>query len=178
MLKEVHPDVGISKQGMQVMQTFAVDMFDRIMVEASRLCRISGKATLSSREIQTAGQSLPLPLHVTKYAHWKNRLNQSPKVSFLPIHVLKYAYWKNHSNQSPKIEGREFGLLLQCVESGLFVEPQPVPSHLHQDVLIILLKNLSCHCHIHHGLANLCMQTDSSACNIAPRVVVDAVPRC
>lgn len=56
MLKEVHPDVGISKQGMQVMQTFAVDMFDRIMVEASRLCRISNKATLSSREIQTAGK--------------------------------------------------------------------------------------------------------------------------
>ena len=56
VLKEVHPDVGISKQGMQVMQTFAVDMFDRIMVEASRLCRISNKATLSSREIQTAGE--------------------------------------------------------------------------------------------------------------------------
>ena len=55
VLKEVHPDVGISKQGMQVMQTFATDMFDRIMVEASRLCRISKKATLSSREIQTAG---------------------------------------------------------------------------------------------------------------------------
>ena len=59
VLKEVHPDVGISKQGMQVMQTFAVDMFDRIMVEASRLCRISNKATLSSREIQTAGK-LPI----------------------------------------------------------------------------------------------------------------------
>ena len=56
VLKEVHPDVGISKQGMQVMQAFAVDMFDRIMLEASRLCRISNKATLSSREIQTAGE--------------------------------------------------------------------------------------------------------------------------
>lgn len=60
MLKEVHPDVGISKQGMQVMQAFAVDMFDRIMVEASRLCRISNKATLSSREIQTAGEHNPV----------------------------------------------------------------------------------------------------------------------
>lgn len=57
VLKEVHPDVGISKQGMQVMQTFAVDMFDRIMLEAARLCRISNKATLSSREIQTAGDT-------------------------------------------------------------------------------------------------------------------------
>ena len=54
--------MGISKQGMQVMQTFAVDMFDRIMVEASRLCRISSKATLSSREIQTAGTLLSLGL--------------------------------------------------------------------------------------------------------------------
>ena len=61
VLIEVHPDVGISKQGMQVMQTFATDMFDRIMVEAARLCRISKKATLSSREIQTAGvHTLPV----------------------------------------------------------------------------------------------------------------------
>lgn len=65
VLKEVHPDVGISKQGMQVMQTFAVDMFDRIMVEASRLCRISNKATLSSREIQTAGRLYVLGLPTT-----------------------------------------------------------------------------------------------------------------
>ncbi|KAA6425204.1 MAG: histone H2B [Trebouxia sp. A1-2] len=67
VLKEVHPDVGISKQGMQVMQTFAVDMFDRIMVEASRLCRISNKATLSSREIQTAVRLL-MPGELSKHA--------------------------------------------------------------------------------------------------------------
>lgn len=67
VLKEVHPDVGISKQGMQVMQTFATDMFDRIMVEASRLCRISKKATLSSREIQTAVRLL-MPGELSKHA--------------------------------------------------------------------------------------------------------------
>lgn len=67
VLKEVHPDVGISKQGMQVMQTFAVDMFDRIMVEASRLCRIGSKATLSSREIQTAVRLL-MPGELSRHA--------------------------------------------------------------------------------------------------------------
>lgn len=67
VLKEVHPDVGISKQGMQVMQTFAVDMFDRIMLEAARLCRISNKATLSSREIQTAVRLL-MPGELSKHA--------------------------------------------------------------------------------------------------------------
>jgi histone H3/H4 len=79
VLKEVHPDVGISKQGMQVMQTFAVDMFDRIMVEASRLCRISNKATLSSREIQTAGGPMP---H-TNTCHKSSRCHA--KEAYLPM---------------------------------------------------------------------------------------------
>lgn len=57
VLKEVHPDVGISKQGMQVMNTFATDMFDRIMKEAAKLTQINKRATLSSRDIQTAGKS-------------------------------------------------------------------------------------------------------------------------
>ena len=58
MLKEVHPDVGISKQGMQVMNTFATDMFDRIVKEAAKLTQVSKKVTMSSREIQTAGEQL------------------------------------------------------------------------------------------------------------------------
>lgn len=62
MLKEVHPDVGISKQGMQVMNTFAGDMFERIVKEAAKLTQINKRATLSSREIQTAGDQLALSL--------------------------------------------------------------------------------------------------------------------
>lgn len=58
VLKEVHPDVGISKQAMQVMNAFAGDMFDKIMKEATKLTQVSKKATLSSREIQTAGEHL------------------------------------------------------------------------------------------------------------------------
>lgn len=67
VLKEVHPDVGISKQGMQVMNTFATDMFDKIVKEAAKLTQISKKATLSSREIQTAGEQSCLPLQYKVY---------------------------------------------------------------------------------------------------------------
>ena len=50
--------MGISKQGMQVMDTFATDMFDRIVKEAAKLTQVSKKVTMSSREIQTAGEQL------------------------------------------------------------------------------------------------------------------------
>ena len=74
VLKEVHPDVGISKQGMQVMNTFATDMFDKIVKEAAKLTQISKKATLSSREIQTAGEQSCLPL---QYKVYKRTTHQS-----------------------------------------------------------------------------------------------------
>ncbi|KAK7248041.1 histone [Aureococcus anophagefferens] len=63
VLKQVHPDTGISKKGMftgtaragmSIMNSFINDIFERIALEASKLCRFSKKATLSSREIQTA----------------------------------------------------------------------------------------------------------------------------
>ncbi|KAH8062882.1 hypothetical protein JL720_13124 [Aureococcus anophagefferens] len=52
--RRVHPDTGISKKGMSIMNSFINDIFERIALEASKLCRFSKKATLSSREIQTA----------------------------------------------------------------------------------------------------------------------------
>ena len=54
VLKQVHPDTGISKKGMSIMNSFINDIFERIALEASKLCRFSKKATLSSREIQTS----------------------------------------------------------------------------------------------------------------------------
>ncbi|GMI42416.1 hypothetical protein TrCOL_g11603 [Triparma columacea] len=67
VLKQVHPDTGISKKGMSVMNSFINDTFERIATEAGKLCKYSKKATLSSREIQTAVR-LCLPGELAKHA--------------------------------------------------------------------------------------------------------------
>jgi len=67
VLKQVHPDTGISRRGMSVMNSFMNDLFERIAGESGRLVRYSKKATLSSREIQTAVR-LTLPGELAKHA--------------------------------------------------------------------------------------------------------------
>ena len=67
VLKQVHPDTGISKKGMSIMNSFINDIFERIALEASKLCRYSKKKTLSSREIQTSVR-LMLPGELSKHA--------------------------------------------------------------------------------------------------------------
>ena len=67
VLKQVHPDTGISKKGMSIMNSFINDVFERIASEAGRLARYNKKATLSSREIQTAVR-LMLPGELAKHA--------------------------------------------------------------------------------------------------------------
>ena len=48
VLKQVHPETGISKRAMSIMNSFINDVFERIAVEASRLGRYNKKPTLSS----------------------------------------------------------------------------------------------------------------------------------
>lgn len=67
VLKQVHPDTGISKRGMSIMNSFINDIFDRIATEAGKLATYNKKATLSSREIQTAVR-LMLPGELAKHA--------------------------------------------------------------------------------------------------------------
>ncbi len=67
VLKQVHPDTGISKKGMSIMNSFINDIFERIAAEAGRLGRYNSKSTLSSREIQTAVR-LILPGELAKHA--------------------------------------------------------------------------------------------------------------
>jgi histone H2B len=67
VLKQVHPDTGISKRGMSIMNSFINDVFERIAGEAGRLSRYNKKATLSSREVQTAVR-LMLPGELAKHA--------------------------------------------------------------------------------------------------------------
>ena len=67
VLKQVHPETGISKKGMMVMNSFVNDIFDKVIGEAAKLVRYNKKATLSSREVQTAVR-LSLPGELAKHA--------------------------------------------------------------------------------------------------------------
>ena len=67
VLKQVHPDTGISSKAMGIMNSFVNDIFERIATEASRLAHYNKKSTISSREIQTAIRLL-LPGELAKHA--------------------------------------------------------------------------------------------------------------
>ncbi|CBY15560.1 unnamed protein product [Oikopleura dioica] len=67
VLKQVHPDQGISTKAMSIMNSFVNDIFDRVGCEASRLAKINKKSTISSREIQTACRLL-FPGELSKHA--------------------------------------------------------------------------------------------------------------
>ena len=67
VLKQVHPDTGISSKAMSIMNSFVNDVFERIAGEASRLAHYNKKSTITSREIQTAVRLL-LPGELAKHA--------------------------------------------------------------------------------------------------------------
>ena len=67
VLKQVHPAVGVSKKGMSILNSFINDIFERITGEAGKLTQHNKKATLSSREVQTAVR-LVLPGELAKHA--------------------------------------------------------------------------------------------------------------
>ena len=67
VLKQVHPDTGISSKAMSIMNSFINDIFEKIASEASKLARYSKKPTVTSREIQTAVR-LILPGELAKHA--------------------------------------------------------------------------------------------------------------
>ena len=67
VLKQVHPDTGISSRAMSIMNSFVNDIFERIAGEASRLTQYNKRSTISSREVQTAVRLL-LPGELAKHA--------------------------------------------------------------------------------------------------------------
>ncbi|XP_049549653.1 histone H2B type 1-A [Orcinus orca] len=67
VLKQVHPDTGISSKAMSIMNSFVADVFERIANEASRLAHYNKRSTITSREIQTAVRLL-LPGELAKHA--------------------------------------------------------------------------------------------------------------
>lgn len=67
VLRQVHPDIGVSGKAMNVMNSFVIDIFERLAGEASRIVHYNNKSTLTSREIQTAVRLL-LPGDLAKHA--------------------------------------------------------------------------------------------------------------
>ncbi|XP_076245554.1 histone H2B-like [Calliopsis andreniformis] len=67
VLKQVHPDTGVSSRAMSIMNSFVSDIFERIAAEASRLSHYNKRSTITSREVQTAVRLL-LPGELAKHA--------------------------------------------------------------------------------------------------------------
>ena len=67
VLKQVHPDTGISSKAMSIMNSFINDIFEKIATEAAKLARYNKKPTVTSREIQTSVR-LILPGELAKHA--------------------------------------------------------------------------------------------------------------
>ncbi|XP_039694355.1 histone H2B-like [Pteropus medius] len=67
VLKNVHQGLSLSREAVSVMDSFVKDVFECIAEEASRLALSTQRATMTSREIQTAVRLL-LPGEVGKHA--------------------------------------------------------------------------------------------------------------
>ena len=67
VMKQVHPETRISKKSMTIINNFVEDTFEKIASEASKLCRMHKRATMSSRDVQSAIR-LVLPGELAKHA--------------------------------------------------------------------------------------------------------------
>ena len=67
VLKQVHPETGISKRSMSIMNSFISDVFQKLASESSQLAKHNKRLTLGSREIQTAVR-LTIPGELAKHA--------------------------------------------------------------------------------------------------------------
>ncbi|XP_004640219.1 histone H2B type 2-E-like [Octodon degus] len=67
VLKQVHPDTGISSKAMGIMNSFVNDIFERIAGKASHLAHYNKRSTITSWEIQSVVW-LMLPGELAKHA--------------------------------------------------------------------------------------------------------------
>lgn len=67
VLRQIHPELGISKTGMAIMDSFVHDIFGKMGHEAGQLAKHAGKHTISAREIQTAAK-LIIPGELGKHS--------------------------------------------------------------------------------------------------------------
>ena len=67
VLKQVHNEIGISSKAIDSMNSFVIDLFDRITTEANKLSLYNKSKTLTAREILT-GVRLIIPGELAKHA--------------------------------------------------------------------------------------------------------------
>ena len=106
VLKQVHPDTGISSKAMSIMNSFINDIFEKIATEAARLARYTKKPTVTSREIQTSVR-LILPGELAKHAvsEGTKAVTSAFLFKFLqrveiysPFQFSLYDYFSHHQN--------------------------------------------------------------------------------
>lgn len=68
VLKQVHPETGISSKAMSIMCDIMMDMFERLAKEAAQLMASNKKRTISSWNFQSAVR-LVLPGQLSEYAN-------------------------------------------------------------------------------------------------------------
>ena len=56
LLKQTHPDMNISVKTMSCLNSFVMDIFERLANESSRLAKMSNRSTLAVADIQTSMQ--------------------------------------------------------------------------------------------------------------------------
>jgi len=54
VLKQVHPNIGVTKQGMKVLNDLVCSAFYNISEEAGKLCKMSRREALSERDMESA----------------------------------------------------------------------------------------------------------------------------
>merc|ERR1712008_331841 len=67
LLREIHPDTGMSKKSIWIFISFVEDVFDRITEVASGMAHKGNKKTIGAQEIQLAAK-LILPGELAKHA--------------------------------------------------------------------------------------------------------------
>ncbi|KAL0984582.1 hypothetical protein UPYG_G00143460 [Umbra pygmaea] len=95
VLKQVHPDTGISSKAMGIMNSFVNDIFERIAGESSRLAHYNKRSTITSREIQTAVRLL-LPGELAKHAVFRGHQGSDE------VHQLEVNSSSGRSTCNPK----------------------------------------------------------------------------
>ncbi|KAI5019141.1 hypothetical protein ZWY2020_044029 [Hordeum vulgare] len=66
VLKQVHPDIGISSKAMSIMNSFINDIFEKLAQEAAKLARYNKKPTITSW--RSRPPRLVLPGELAKHA--------------------------------------------------------------------------------------------------------------
>jgi histone H2A len=100
VLKQVHPDTGISMIAMNVLVSFLNDMLIRLQKQSRQLAMLGRRTTITSREMQTSTR-LILPSEIAKFA-----ISEATKA------VTRFNYTKEGENKMHASQATRCGLVV------------------------------------------------------------------